>query len=1328
MVDSGDVQVEITNEDENSEEAPQGPKPESLGNSVSEVMRFFSFSVITVFVILNQLDISETYAIERGISNDILSADTFSKISNATDIIEWIQDYFVPKVLELDFYPYDQELYNSTQGRVAWFNILASNIRMVQKRMELKENESSRNKDQVDYMWEELDYDIFQSDSQGEMTSAYGPTKLFTFNDEIGVDNSGGYIQTVNATVIEANLKVFNKALTFLTSNNWIDRQTIALYIDFSTYNGHIGMLSYIRITIKISASGSVEKDLTTTSMNVEPYDSLTDIVRAVLELVFVFMSILYAAIEIYKIKLEVAAKKTEFMQEGGGSLNTGMFKMIWEGIKVHFSYFWNWMDFASILLCFVIIGLWIQYISSDLVSSGANSSTILDELGDTKLIYERYISACSINFLFIFVRILKYLNRFERIALLSNTFESAKDDIFYFFVLLITVLMAFVIFGHVAFGSTHYMFSSMGLSILACFFLLFGDLTVWFEIRKTHPIEATFFFFLFTFLIIFILINMFIAIINNNYSDNVEKLNKFKRALPKDTPHPIVAVWNKLKLMVRGIFDYCNKDRRVAKKFEGAEKSLMTAKDDVQVRFSEYNLNYKDSMQQKEFIDTEVLTDKEVLGKLAEITSMKKAEVKAAILFIVFAIVYAATLIEQCKIGTKYMLGNTMRTAIEDIKYEYLDDHYNVNNIYNYETFFLWSKEFPTMFTKRITGEVFVNDNYLIGSNLTAAPGLLDQGPIRLTMRRVKMKENKSNHYSEFQEDVREGDISAFSLTGPEDTSSFIGGASGFKYKYNKDSSFMDLGGYVLYMSSDYHEFNEQLDILKGDLILNDTSCSIVYDFVLYNGNVNNVIFSAVIFDIDSGGKINTSLYIWPMELQMYSTSRQIARAVFELVYIALFIYHIVMAVIAIKADSDNYRIWQRRLYEVLTDEQKNKRAAILPEWLRKVFTIISVNMFIDLAAYICGILAIAAWITYLTHTADGPDLPVKDISYFDNVDSLARDLKFYFDISSLALLLLFFSLLKFMAMSKALSFLQNTISEALVDLYFFIIMLITLMFGFVFMSYLAFGTHAESFSEITKSLITCFEMLVGTFDYEEMSNANPGIAPLFFILYLLMFVFVLLNIFVAILERAYSIVKRETEEERDSPVKFIEILIEMCVRKLRTQRDLREYDNEEMVNIMPEEVFVKLDTGLDGELEPDSWALRFSEHILMEKAKRSQVKSRLDIFYKRRKVKEMEGKGFLIGSSARRAEKKSRLQLWNYMRVGYQSLRVQEKEILQETKALVKESSRSYSEHTEYTTKIEELVRQVEMAELLLIQANKKEQRLLEKEKGAEKKRGKA
>lgn len=59
--------------------------------------------------------------------------------------------------------------------------------------MALKDNPSDRFKDFVELVWEEDEIGLYDQDPDGESTDSYGPGKIFIYNDEVGVDDSGGF-------------------------------------------------------------------------------------------------------------------------------------------------------------------------------------------------------------------------------------------------------------------------------------------------------------------------------------------------------------------------------------------------------------------------------------------------------------------------------------------------------------------------------------------------------------------------------------------------------------------------------------------------------------------------------------------------------------------------------------------------------------------------------------------------------------------------------------------------------------------------------------------------------------------------------------------------------------------------------------------------------------------------------------------------------------------------------------------------------------------------------------------------------------------------------
>jgi len=133
----------------------------------------------------------------------------------------------------------------------------------------------------------------------------------------------------------------------------------------------------------------------------------------------------------------------------------------------------------------------------------------------------------------------------------------------------------------------------------------------------------------------------------------------------------------------------------------------------------------------------------------------------------------------------------------------------------------------------------------------------------------------------------------------------------------------------------------------------------------------------------------------------------------------------------------------------------------------------------------------------------------------------------------------------LKFFALQKDLMLLQMTLGQAFKDLLVFVAMTIILFVGFVVMGLNIFGMQAPSYNTIINTLGTLFLILLGEFDYAEMNAVSRVWAIIFFIIFVLFMFFVVLNIFLAILNDAYTVVHTQNiweELEKRKPLSLRE------------------------------------------------------------------------------------------------------------------------------------------------------------------------------------------
>ena len=70
---------------------------------------------------------------------------------------------------------------------------------------------------------------------------------------------------------------------------------------------------------------------------------------------------------------------------------------------------------------------------------------------------------------------------------------------------------------------------------------------------------------------------------------------------------------------------------------------------------------------------------------------------------------------------------------------------------------------------------------------------------------------------------------------------------------------------------------------------------------------------------------------------------------------------------------------------------------------------------------------------------------------------------------------------------------------------------------------------------SELIIYSFTLFRVILGDFDYGAMENANRYLGPIYFVTYVFIVLFVLLNMFLAIITDTYTEVKEELAEKED-------------------------------------------------------------------------------------------------------------------------------------------------------------------------------------------------
>ncbi|XP_068151192.1 polycystin-2-like protein 2 [Drosophila tropicalis] len=157
-----------------------------------------------------------------------------------------------------------------------------------------------------------------------------------------------------------------------------------------------------------------------------------------------------------------------------------------------------------------------------------------------------------------------------------------------------------------------------------------------------------------------------------------------------------------------------------------------------------------------------------------------------------------------------------------------------------------------------------------------------------------------------------------------------------------------------------------------------------------------------------------------------------------------------------------------------------------------------------------------------------------VKNEDGYQSLDGLCYWNTIYVDMMAILAFLVWIKIFKFISFNKTLVQFTTTLKRCSKDLAGF-----SLMFGIVFLAYaqlglLLFGTKHPDFRNFITSILTMIRMILGDFQYNLIEEANRVLGPIYFLTYILLVFFILLNMFLAIIMETYNSVKSEITQGR--------------------------------------------------------------------------------------------------------------------------------------------------------------------------------------------------
>ncbi|PNJ59601.1 PKD2L2 isoform 4 [Pongo abelii] len=283
----------------------------------------------------------------------------------------------------------------------------------------------------------------------------------------LGVYRNGGYIFTLSKSKSETKNKFIDLRL-----NSWITRGTRVIFIDFSLYNANVNLFCIIRLVAEFPATGGILTSWQFYSVKLLRYVSYYDYFIASCEITFCIFLFVFTTQEVKKIK--------EFK-------------------SAYFKSIWNWLELLLLLLLkstekysdFYFLAYWHIY----------------------------YNNIIAITIFFAWIKIFKFISFNKTMSQLSSTLSRCIKDIVGFAIMFFIIFFAYAQLGFLVFGSQVDDFSTFQNSIFAQFRIVLGDFN-FAGIQQANPILGPIYFITFIFFVFFVLLNMFLAIINDTYSE----------------------------------------------------------------------------------------------------------------------------------------------------------------------------------------------------------------------------------------------------------------------------------------------------------------------------------------------------------------------------------------------------------------------------------------------------------------------------------------------------------------------------------------------------------------------------------------------------------------------------------------------------------------------------------------------------------------------------------------------------------------------------------------------------------------------------------------
>ncbi|XP_039217130.1 polycystin-2 isoform X3 [Crotalus tigris] len=307
---------------------------------------------------------------------------------------------------------------------------------------------------------------------------------------------------------------------------------------------------------------------------------------------------------------------------------------------------------------------------------------------------------------------------------------------------------------------------------------------------------------------------------------------------------------------------------------------------------------------------------------------------------------------------------------------------------------------------------------------------------------------------------------------------------------------------GYYQELSKSKEDTSALIAVLKNNLWLDRGTRAVFIDFSVYNANINLFFIVRLLVEFPPTGGLLTSWQFQPVKLIHYISTFDFFLAACELVFCLFIIYYVVEEILEIH--------------------------------IHRLFYFRSLWNCLDILIITLSLAAIGLNIYRISTVNKLVKKLLEDQNSFPNFEPLAYWQTQFNNVAAVTMFFVWIKLFKFISFNRTMNQLSTTMSRCAKDILGFAIMFFIIFLAYAQLAYLVFGTQVNDFSTFQDSVFTQFRILLGDFDFTEVEEANRILGPVYFTSFVFFMLFILLNMFLAIINDTYSEVKTDMIQQK--------------------------------------------------------------------------------------------------------------------------------------------------------------------------------------------------